>query len=272
MESSKIILITGTSRGIGKHIAQYLEKQGHIVYGSSRNIPNSTTKNYLELDVTKFESCLRAVERILAEHGRIDVLINNAGYHLMGGVAENTLEELHHQMNTNFYGVANMTNAVLPVFLEQKGGKIITIGSLGGFISLPYASAYSASKFALEGYTEALRLELLPFGIFVSNIEPGIVNTGTRDHSMVNPKKSVEPFSNFRNQIFKQMDNQTDKGISLQTLAEVTGKIIESEKPKFRYKIGNAVKILPLLKALLPQTVFENMVLNNFRLPKKVIY
>lgn len=272
MKNKKVILITGSSRGIGEYVANYLGKQGHIVYGSSRSIPKNANKNHIELDVTNIASCQRAIEKILAEQGRIDVLINNAGFHLTGAAQENSLEELQAQMNLNFYGAVNMIQSVLSVFMEQKSGNIINMSSLGGLLSLPYTSAYNASKFALEGYTEALRLELMPFGIYVSNLEPGYVNSGTIDQSIGRPKLVIPLFAQYREQMHHKMEQDSLKGTSKQVLAETMEKIILSPKPKFRYKIGGMSKTLPLLKAIMPQGYFENTVLKSFELPLKITY
>jgi short-subunit dehydrogenase len=272
MKNKKVILITGSSKGIGEHVANYLEKQGHIVYGSSRSILINANKKHIKLDVTKVNSCERAVERIMSEQGRIDVLINNAGFHLTGAAQENSLEELQAQMDLNFYGVVNMIKLVLPLFMKQKSGNIINMSSLGGLLSLPYTSAYNASKFALEGYTESLRLELLPFGIFVSNLEPGYVNSGTIDQSIGIPKIAIPLFAKYREQMHRKMEQDALTGTSKQVLAEIIEKIILSEKPNFRYKIGGMSKTLPLLKAIMPQGYFEKIVLKSFQLPLKINY
>ena len=146
----KVILVTGSSRGIGEHVVTYLLSKGYIVYGSSRSMPKNAPKHHLLLDVTNIASCERAVELILTEQGRIDIVINNAGFHLTGAAEENSLDELQSQMDLNFYGAVNMIKSVLPLFLEQKYGKIINMSSLGGLLSLPYTSAYNASKFDLR--------------------------------------------------------------------------------------------------------------------------
>ncbi len=272
MKNIKVILVTGSSRGIGEFVVKYLEELGHIVYGSSRSIPKNANKNHIELDVTNLASCQRAIEKILAEKGRIDVLINNAGFHLTGAAQENSLEELQAQMDLNFYGSVNMIKSVLPLFMEQKSGSIINMSSLGGLLSLPYTSAYNASKFALEGYTEALRLELLPFGIFVSNLEPGYVNSGTIDQSIGRPTLAIPLFAKYREQMHQKMEKDSLTGTPKKVIAETFEKIINAEKPNFRYKIGGMSKTLPLLKALMPQGYFENTVLKSFKLPLKIDY
>ncbi|WP_051210841.1 SDR family oxidoreductase [Runella zeae] len=270
MTTQKIILITGSSRGIGEHVAKHLAAQGHIVYGSSRIIPPDAPKNHISLDVTDSHSCQRAIERILAERGKLDVLINNAGFHLTGAAQETSMEELYAQMELNFFGAVHMIKAVLPLFLEQKSGNIINMSSIGGLLSLPFTSAYNASKFALEGYTEALRLELLPFGIFVSNLEPGYVNSGTIDQSIGRPKMPLPPFAKYREQMHRKMEQDSLKGTSKQEIAEIIEKIIDSKKPKFRYKMGGMAYSLPLMKAIMPQGFFEKTVLNSFQLPTKI--
>ncbi len=272
MSNQKIVLVTGSSRGIGECIVKHLSTKGHTVYGSSRSIPLGAIKNHLVLDVTKMNSCQRAVEKIVVEHGRIDVLINNAGFHLTGAAQENSIEEIRAQMDVNFYGAVNMIKSVLPVFMEQKSGNIINMSSIGGLLSLPYASAYNASKFALEGYSEALRLELLPFGIYVSNLEPGYVDTGTIDQSVIKPKTSVPLFEKYREQVHHQMDQEAAKGTSMQVIANLIQAIIATQNPKLRHTIGGLGKTFVLLKALLPQEFFERTVLKNFKLPLKINY
>jgi short-subunit dehydrogenase len=272
MKTEKVILITGSSRGIGEQVAQHLEAKGHIVYGSSRNALINSNQRHLMLDVTDKTSCEQAIQKVISEQGKIDVLINNAGFHLTGAAQENSFEELYAQMDLNFFGAVNMIQAILPLYMEQKNGKIINMSSLGGLLSLPYTSAYNASKFALEGYTEALRLELLAFGIYVSNLEPGYVNSGTIDQSIGRPKQAHPLFAKYREQLHKKMEQDSQTGTSKQFIAEVFEKIITSKKPKFRYKIGTMSKTLPLMKATMPQGFFEKTVLRSFGLPTQIKY
>jgi len=268
----QIILITGTSRGIGKYILTELRKDSSlIVYGSSRK-KDPSDQLHIALDVTNPESCSRAVEKILAEQGRLDMLFNNAGSHLTGASEETTLEEIDGQMRLNFYGAIHMIKAVTPVFLEQKSGKIINMSSLGGLLSLPYTSAYNASKFALEGYTESLRLELLPLGIYVSNLEAAYINSGTIDQSIIAPMKEHPIFSKFRKKIHAKMMKDSTKGIPLSQIHEVVHDIIRASKPKFRYKIGKMAKQLTFFNSLLPEQMFQNAVLKSFNVPKKIQY
>lgn len=266
----QIILITGTSRGIGKYILTELRKNpSMIVYGSSRKKDPSDLL-HITLDVTHAESCARAVEKILAEQGRLDVLFNNAGSHLTGASEETSLSEIDDQMKLNFYGAIHMIKAVTPVFLEQKSGKIINMSSLGGLLSLPYTSAYNASKFALEGYTESLRLELLPLGIYVSNLEAAYIHSGTIDQSILAPSGDHPLFSRFRKKMHEKMMKESLKGIPLSDIQKVVSEIIRASKPKFRYKIGKMTKQLTLLSFLLPERMFQKAVLRSFDIPSKI--
>lgn len=265
--NKKIILITGTSRGIGQYILSELRKDPSlIVYGSSRK-KDTLDPLHIELDVTNPESCNRAVEKILAEQGKLDILFNNAGSHLTGASEETSLDEIRDQMKLNFYGAIYMIKAVTPIFLEQKSGKIINMSSLGGLLSLPYTSAYNASKFALEGYTESLRLELLPLGIYVSNLEAAYINSGTIDQSILTPAKDHPLFHPFRKKMHKKMIKDSVNGIPLSRIHKVIAEIIHSAEPKFRYKIGKMTKQLTLLNFLLPEKMFQKAVLKNFKIP-----
>ena len=170
----QVILITGASSGFGKITAQMLSAQGHIVYGTSRKLSEDMNEvKMLVVDVTNSPSIRQAIDRILSEQGRIDVLINNAGMGIGGALELATEKEVNIQMNTNFFGVVNMCREVLPVMRKNRKGKIINISSIGGVMGIPYQGFYSASKFAVEGYSEALALEVHPFNIKVCVVEPG---------------------------------------------------------------------------------------------------
>ena len=180
MERTQVILITGASSGFGKVTAQTLAGKGYVVYGTSRRIANGNIGQIRMLiaDVTDENSVRSAVNRIMDEQGHIDVLINNAGMGIGGALEMATDEEISSQMDTNFMGMVRMCRAVLPIMRKQRQGKIINISSIAGRIAVPYQGFYSASKFAIEGYSEALSMEVYPFGIKVCVVEPGDFNTG----------------------------------------------------------------------------------------------
>ena len=177
----KIVLITGASSGIGKAVARRLAGGEYVVFGTSRD-PSGSGEipgvKLLPLDVRSDNSVSACVQAVLDQAGGLDVLINNAGYALTGAVEEASLEEAKEQFETNFFGIARMVKAVLPVMRRRGRGRIINISSLAGLAPMPYQGFYSASKHALEGYSEALRQEVKPFNIHVSLVEPGFIRTG----------------------------------------------------------------------------------------------
>ncbi len=174
MNNHRVVLVTGASSGIGKCCAEYLSQQGYRVYGTSRRTDStdseqSSSKSNLfqmiQMDVTDESFVKKGIDYIIARESRIDVLVNNAGLAIIGSLEDTTIEEAKSQLETNFFGALRVCRAVLPVMRRQRAGYIVSISSIGGLIGLPFQSAYCASKFALEGAMEALRLEVRPFGI-----------------------------------------------------------------------------------------------------------
>src|SRR3989449_4616415 len=170
---AQTVLVTGASSGIGQATARLLAEHGFNVFGTARK-PEAPL---VALDVRSDDSVRNCVQQVLSQTGRIDVLVNNAGYNLMGAAEETSIDEAKAQFETNFFGVVRMVNAVLPAMRKAGSGKIINIGSLAGITAIPFGAFYTASKFAIEGYTEALWHELRPLGISASVIEPGFVHT-----------------------------------------------------------------------------------------------
>lgn len=260
------MLITGASKGIGLAIAQRLHAAGYRVFGTSRNpsAESSTPFTLLPLDVTQPDSVQACVDAVMAQTGRIDVLINNAGYDLYGAAEETDMPTLHAQMDANFYGAVRMTAAVLPTMRAQGSGRIINNSSIGGLLALPYNSAYAASKFALEGYSESLRYELLPFGIYVSLIEPGSVATDTLDTSI----REVEAngiYTAPRQRMTRRMrESGAASSLTPQQVAETVYRIVTAAHPRLRYPIGNLARFMPILRTLLPQRLYERFMLQQF--------
>jgi short-subunit dehydrogenase len=263
---AQIILITGASKGIGLEIARSLHAKGHIVYGTSR-APNRDSREsfaLLPLDVTQQDSVESCVATVIGRHGRIDVLINNAGYDLYGAAEEAGMDALHAQLDTNFFGAVRVTLAVLPQMRAQRSGKIINISSIGGLISLPYNSAYAASKYALEGYSESLRYELLPFGIYVSLVEPPSVNTDTIATSTVAVESSHPAYQAQRERLFQQMRDAAPDGVSTHQVAQAVMQVVKQKRPNLRYPIGLQTRFAPQMKQLLPQRLYESFILRQF--------
>lgn len=242
----QIILITGASSGFGRITAQMLSEQGHIVYGTSRKLSCDIGKvRMLVADVTSPSSIHQAVDKIMTEQGRIDVLINNAGIGIGGALELASDEEVSKQMNTNFYGVVNMCREVLPVMRKARNGKIINISSIGGVMGIPYQGFYSASKFAIEGFSEALALEVHPFNIKVCLVEPGDFNTGFTDNRNISEltKENVD----YRNSFLKALkiiEKEERNGANPRKLGKAICKIVACKKPPFRTKVGPWVQVL----------------------------
>src|SRR5437660_2901591 len=180
---SQTILVTGASSGIGQSTARLLAERGFTVFGTARK-PDSAKREpftMLALDVRSDESVRACVAQVITKSGRLDVLVNNAGYAMMGAAEETSVEEAKAQFETNFFGIVRMVNAVLPGMRAAGAGKIINISSLAGNTAIPFSAFYSASKFALEGYSESLWYEVRPFGITVSLVEPGFVTAPSGD-------------------------------------------------------------------------------------------
>ncbi|MGL5066248.1 MAG: oxidoreductase [Sarcina sp.] len=180
----KVALITGASSGIGFDTAIELQKKGYIIYGAARRVDRLETLkkngiNVIALDVTNEESMVKCVETILAKEGRIDVLVNNAGYGSFGAIEDVSMEEARRQVEVNVFGLARMTQLVLPSMRANKYGKIVNISSMAGKMHTPFGGWYHATKFAVEGFSDCLRMEVAEFGIDVILVEPGGIKTVT---------------------------------------------------------------------------------------------
>ena len=264
---TQTIVITGASRGIGLATARLLQQQGHTVIGTCRNPAHVdvTDIELLPLDVTQQDSVDACWQQIQRTGRVVDVLINNAGYDLYGAAEEVGFDECYDQIDTNFLGAVRMTLAVLPQMRARRMGKILNISSIGGLLALPYNSAYAASKFALEGFSESLRYEMLPFGVYVSLIEPGAVQTGTLDRSLVAPQTAHPDYSMQRVRLMNQMQQlAANDGIALNYLAQKITTIIAKPYPALRYPIGGLTHVMPLLKLVLPQRWFEMVIMRRF--------
>ncbi len=265
--TQKTVLITGASSGFGKAAASLLAKHGYRVFGTSRRGDSGVIAGYemLTLDVRSDESVRSCIKTVLARTGRIDILVNNAGYGLAGALEETTVAEAKEQFETNFFGMVRMTNAVLPVMRKQREGRIINIGSLAGLVAVPFYGMYSASKYAVEGYTEALRQEVKPFNLQVSLIEPGFFSTnlarsGRRSGQAI---MDYEEMSRRAEAVFvKSVQN----GKGPEAVAWVIADVISSRSPRLRYRIGSDAVWLPRVKAMMPQKGFEVGVRRTFHL------
>jgi NAD(P)-dependent dehydrogenase (short-subunit alcohol dehydrogenase family) len=257
----KVILITGISSGFGKASAELLAKQGHIVYGTVRK-PCSIDPDVrvLILDLLDPISIRAAVDMVVREQGRIDVLINNAGMHLGGPIEEAPEDLFRRQMETNVNGMVHMLQAALPCMRQTPGSTIINFSSIGGLMGLPFQPFYSASKFAIEGLSESLRMELKNFGIRVVVINPGDFAT-SNTANRINITVPGGPYEKqFRLSQAKFEKDETGGG-NPAVMAKVILKIVESRKPRNRYIVASfEQKLSVLLKRILPISWFSKII------------
>jgi len=256
----KVILITGISSGFGKKTAELLARNGHIVYGTVRsNCEVDPAINVLKMDLMDVQSIKNAVNQVIDKEGRIDVLINNAGMHLGGPIEEAPTELFTRQMETNVNGLVHMLQAALPHMRQQGQGTIINFSSIGGLMGLPFQPFYSASKFAVEGLSEALRIELRPFNIKVIVINPGdfhTSNTANRTNITVEGGSYEAQFKKSLASIEKDENGGWDPGI----LAKKISRIVECKHPKNRYVVASVVqKFAIFLKRILPIGLFSKI-------------
>jgi short-subunit dehydrogenase len=216
----------------------------------------------LPLDVRSGESVDQCIDQVLARAGKLDVLVNNAGYALAGAAEETSIEEAKAQFDTNFFGLARVVNAVLPTMRKARSGKIINIGSLAGLTAIPFMSFYSATKFALEGYSETLWHELQPLGISVSLVEPAFANTGLADGPTA--ARLLPDYDGPRRRALESIHHFVKDGISPEQVAACVLEIVETPSPRLRYRVGTDARWLPRLKAVAPWRVFAAGVRRRF--------
>ena len=266
----KIVLITGGSSGIGKSIGIYLSNKGYIVYGTSRNpsrFSDFDTFELLQLDVADKNTIQSAVSTIEQKHGKLDILINNAGAGITGPIEEIPEEEIVKNFTTNCFGPINVTKAVLPLMRKQKSGLVINITSIAGYMGLPYRGIYSASKAALEMITESWRMELKEFNINMVNVAPGDFATNIAAGRYHAPVIEGSPYQKAYGNSLKLMDEHVDSGKDPLEMAKVVHKIINSTNPKVHYKVGEFMqKFSIVLKRVLPDKVYERLLMNHYKL------
>ncbi len=275
MKTKKVILITGASSGIGKETALKLLKEGHIVYGAARRVEKmqdlATAGGYaLAMDVTDDAAMQNGVKQIIEEHGRIDVLVNNAGYAIYGSVEETTIDEARRQFEVNIFGLARLTQLVLPYMREKKSGTIINISSMGGKVYFPLGAWYHGTKHALEGWSDSLRLELKQFGINVVIIEPGAIKTEFGD-VMAAPmmeRSGQGPYANIARALEKGVTdsyNKPNASSPPSVIAHVISKAIKAGKPKTRYVAGKMAKPMMWIRKYMGDRIYDKAVMSRVK-------
>ena len=264
----KVILITGGSSGIGKSIGEYLHHKGFVVYGTSRNPERITNSIFplLKLDVRNVESIQHAIAEVLRISGRIDVVINNAGVGILGPLEEIPTDEIRNNFETNLFGPIEVMKAVLPTMRQQKSGLIINITSIAGYMGLPYRAIYSASKGALELVTEALRMEVKPFGIEITNVAPGEFATNIADHRYHVPVSERSAYNTYAKTI-EVINSQVGGGDDPVKMGQAIYQIINTAKPDGHYKVGPFMSRFSIvLKRILPDKIYEKMLMKHYQL------
>lgn len=265
---SKIILITGGSSGIGRAIATYLNtKDKYIIYGTSRNVKNydGLPYNLIELDVTSLESINSCIEKVISDHGRIDILINNAGVGITGPMEETPNEEIENHFKTNLYGPINLMKKVLPYMRNNNSGLIINITSVAGYIGTPFRSIYSAGKSSLDIISETLNMETKGFNINIVCVAPGDYLTNISKGRFHSPIIKGSVYEKSYKASLDKMNENIKKGANPIKVAKLIDKIINTKNPKLKYVSGSFLERFGIvLKFILPQKLFEFLVLKLF--------
>jgi NAD(P)-dependent dehydrogenase (short-subunit alcohol dehydrogenase family) len=275
-QQEKVAVVTGSSSGIGFETSLLLSRNGVYTYATMRNLNKSQQINdvaekehlplkVLQLDVTDDKSVKDAIRQVKDESSRIDVLINNAGYDVMGAVEDISIEEFKSQFETNLFGVIRVTKEVLPIMRNQRAGNIINISSVGGRIGIPLNSAYISSKFALEGLSESMRYELEQFGIDVILIEPGVVKSNFFENADVannNTNNTISAYSQLTQNLYEGFEPMLKSNSSSlpSDVAKIIYKAIESNNREVRYLVGKDAVSIINARQKLSDKEFENWI------------
>ena len=271
----KVAIVTGASSGIGEATARQLRSLGYRVYAAARRVDRMAPLladgiDVAALDVTDETSLTAFVEQVIAEAGRIDVLVNNAGYGSYGAVEDVPLAEARRQFDVNVFGLARLTQLVLPHMRAQRGGRIVNISSIGGKIYEPLGGWYHATKFAVEGLSDSMRVELAPFGIDVVVIEPGAIKTewgGIAAESAL----SVSGSTAYGDQatMVANLLNAAESNPRLvsppEVVAKAIGRAVTARRPRTRYAVGGGAKPILLLRRLLSDRAYDRLTVRMFR-------
>jgi len=266
----KVALVTGSSSGIGFETSLALARNGYHTFATMRNLgkdqkikqiieKEDLSVEILELDVDNEESVNRTIKTVSEKKGRIDVLVNNAGYGMWGTVEDVSIDEFKEQFETNFFSIIRLIQKVAPIMRKQNSGNIVNISSVAGRIGFPVSPAYISSKFALEGLSESLRFELMPFGINVIIIEPGVIKTNFFDSMKMSEKSQQDStYKEITDKVISGVKMMAEMGTHPKEVANVVIKTLGEEKPLPRYVIGNDAMMFLEAKKMKTDIEFEN--------------
>ena len=267
-----VALVTGCSSGIGLETAVALAREGHFTFATMRNLKKAETLekivkdenlpiSILELDVDNKESMDNAIEKIIEQKGRIDTLVNNAGWGMWGTVEDVSIDEFKEQFETNFFSIVRMIQKIAPIMRKQKSGSIVNVSSVAGRIGFPVSPAYISSKFALEGLSECLRFELSPFGINVITIEPGVIKTNFFDSmKMAKSSDSNSVYNDITSKVISGVKMMAEMGTEPKEVANAILKSINDKNPLPRYIVGNDAMMFLEAKKMKTDIEFENYI------------
>lgn len=259
--TSKVTLVTGASSGIGREIAQLLAQRGTRVFGTARN-PKSASPvpgvEFVRMDVTDDTSVNEAIQEIAKKAGPIEILVNNAGYGLTGALEETSVQEARDQFETNFFGVLRVTNAVLPGMREASYGRIVNISSVVGFIPAPFMGMYTASKHALEGYTETLDHEIRQFGVRAVLVQPSYTKSNINQNEKA-AQTHLEAYAFHRQRMHEVVANGVKHGDEPRLVAETVWRAVTARSHRLRYPVGKGV-LLSRLRRFAPVALFDRAI------------
>ena len=260
-DGDRVVLISGASAGIGRATADRLHDRGWTVVGASRRGTASGGGGWspMVMDVDDDDSVRSGMEKVLAEHGRLDAVVACAGWGLAGAAEQTPIELAKRQLETNFWGAVRVVQAALPVMRHQGGGRVVLVSSIGGIVALPFQAFYSASKFALEGYGEALAYEVAPFGIEVTLVEPGNVRTEfTQNRLDVAPPDGEDAYADMVAKSVGLMARDEQNGVPPGDVAVAVARALDSRRPRRRVSVGKPDERVGIIaKRLLPSRIFE---------------
>jgi NAD(P)-dependent dehydrogenase (short-subunit alcohol dehydrogenase family) len=265
---ASVALVTGASSGIGAATAERLAAAGYKVYGTSRRgaLPGQRSFELLPLDVTSDQSVEAVVKEVLRREGRIDLLVNNAGFNMAaGGAEESSMDQARALFDTNFFGAVRMIRAVVPHMRRAGRGRILNIGSVLGFVPMPYSALYAATKHAIEGYSESLDHELRTRGIRVSVVEPAYTKTQLEANAL-EPDAKLDEYREVRAALAVRWKELMADADDPQVVADVVLKAASAARPKLRYAAGPRAKKLRLLRAFAPTALMDSGIRKELQL------
>ena len=267
---NKVILVTGGSSGIGRAIASHLASLGHEVYGTSRKVSSGTQLDnftLVQMDVTDEKSVVNAIEYVRDQSKRLDVLVNNAGLGMAGPIESTSNAEVREIYETNVMGLLNSCRHAIPLIRSGGGGHIINVTSIGGLISLPFRGIYCSSKYAVEGITETLSMELKRDNIKVSIIEPGDFKTNINSNRRVVKLIDDEVYGEDFARTLAQINEEVSSAPTPEPIARKVAEIIQMDSPRLRYKVATFQQRLSVvLKRFTPDRFFENLIMKFYKL------